>query len=137
MWPSSIFDYDSYDENVFKSSSSLVSTKKRAKHIKRRTNVSESDFSKVFLRQNSEPEMHQSISSDLGSLQNFSIVSSSMIIPPTQPSSAITIPSKTKLKQNDLYSSSFGALNIERKRQIQLKLISLVCLSTSLLISFQ
>jgi len=114
VWPTSVFDYDSYDENVFKSSGGQT-TKKRIKHIKRRTNASESDFSKIFLRQNSEPEMHQSISSDLGSLHNLSLVSSSMILPSTQPSSAITIPAHSKLKHSDLYSSSFGALNIECK----------------------
>lgn len=119
-WPNSVYDFDSYDENIFKPSSGHLSSKKRVKQVKRPTNLSESDFSKIFLRQNSEPEMHQSASSDFGGLHNLSSTSerSSIVLSSTQPSSAITIPSKTKLKQmENLYSSSFGALNIECRFQ--------------------
>jgi hypothetical protein len=84
----------------------------------------------MFLRQNSEPEIHAAVvaggSTDLYSstssiVDNNNTASSGLAISPTtntihqQSSSAITIPSKARLsrKSENIYSSSFGALNIE------------------------
>lgn len=124
-WPTSIYDFDDYDEKVFKIPGAHSTLKKRLQSKK--SPLSDSEFSKIFLRQNSEPEMmNQSTFSDptggvIGNsnLANISSDRTSLILPmpSSSCSSAITIPTGRKFKQRDnFYSSSFGALNIESKQ---------------------
>ncbi|XP_021953845.1 GATOR complex protein Iml1 isoform X3 [Folsomia candida] len=116
-WPNSVYDFDSYDDSIFKpSSSQLASKQRRIKHMKRPKTLVDSDFSRIFMRQNSEPEIHATTSTDMySSTTSIATGSSSLILSSsTQPSSAITIPSKIRFRKSDnVYSSSFGALNIE------------------------
>lgn len=113
-WPNSIYDFENYDDSTFKPSTTQLASKRRIKQMKRPSNFNDMDFTRMFLRQNSEPEIHAVTSPDMYS-SNSSILSSSLVSP-SQPSSAITIPSKVRFKKSEnVYSSSFGALNIECK----------------------
>lgn len=122
-WNNSVYDFDDYDDKIFKIPGAHSTLKKRLNSKK--SPLSDAEFSKVFLRQNSEPEMNQSTFSDptagvSGHTQIANVTSdrSSLILPmpSSSCSSAITIPTGRALKQREIfYSSSFGALNIESK----------------------
>lgn len=117
-WPNSVYDFESYDDSIFKlSAAAQLTSRRRAKQFKRNRNVTDAaDFSKMFFRQNSEPEIHVTASSVMISSNSSVVTSSSMLLQSSQPSSAITIPSSVRVKKTDnIYSSSFGALNIERE----------------------
>ncbi|ODM94660.1 DEP domain-containing protein 5 [Orchesella cincta] len=61
-WPNSIYDFDDYDDKIYKLPGSHSALKKRM--TSKKSPLSEAEFSKIFLRQNSEPEMNQSTFSD-------------------------------------------------------------------------
>lgn len=129
-WPNSVYDFESYDDNIFKPSSSQLASKRRIKQIKRPRTVTDVDFTKIFSRQNSEPIPTDpdipATSHDMSSSSTSSLIgSSSLILSPTQPSSAITIPSKVRgfRKSDNVYSSSFGALNIDRKINLYIDVV--------------
>jgi len=119
-WPNSIYDFDDYDEKIYKLPGSHSLLKKKV--TSKRSPLSETEFNKVFLRQNSEPEMNQSTFSEpaaCGYGMNPSNMGSERLVlpmPSSSCSSAITIPTSRKIKpRENFYSASFGALNIESK----------------------
>ncbi|CAL8081295.1 unnamed protein product [Orchesella dallaii] len=121
-WPNSIYDFDDYDDKIYKIPGSHSAVKKRV--ASKKSPLSEAEFSKLFLRQNSEPEMNQSTFSDptaCGSVTNPSTDRLVLPLPSSSCSSAITIPTSRKIKpRENFYSSSFGALNIETRNRMKI-----------------
>lgn len=117
-WPTSFYDFDDYDEKVFKVPGTCSTLKKRP--YSKKSPLTDVEFNKIFLRQNSEPEMNQSTFSDpslsINQMGGPSERTSLLAMQPGSCSSAITIPTARKAKtRENFYSTSFGALNIECK----------------------
>jgi hypothetical protein len=117
-WPNSVYDFDEYDTKVFQLPSMQSFQRRSLQRKKVGHSISqEVNVNKVFKRQSSEPEIHQG-NADLVSLHNSFNGSigdrTSLGSPePLTSSPAITIPVRKIAALNHLYSSSFGALNIE------------------------
>lgn len=112
-WSNSVYDFDDYDSKIFKFSPTNNSQPLRSALVSKKR-VNRTDFQKFFKRQNSEPEIHP-LGLDFQSNGSSSEGSGGIPCENLSPSPAITIPRKVAALNNHLYSSSFGALNIESR----------------------
>jgi len=122
-WCSSVYDFDEYDQKLFKPQLNQNGSRKPFKTAKS-ANFSDSCLGRSFRRQNSEPEIHQAKSiencntspSPYNSPCNSGSDISKSSYHQNDSSSAISIPNRKTIRGTEnIYSSSFGALNVERE----------------------